>query len=440
MSMRHIPPAPILGQGWYVLPEGDLAQHSVCVGTPGSGKTETLLRIAYGAAKVYNWQVFFLDAKGDRATAARFVAAMLAAGKSRVKMFPAASYNGWEGDGNALLNRLIVIEDFSDSYYRSIAKLMLSLAINAPGGLPKSSQELMTRLRLDTLFALYQGLPEEAEVAQIRKQDAAGVYNRYRAFFSMLGGRLDGSFAYEDVDAAYLLLDGLALREEAAGLGRFFVEDFAHFVAKRKPRDRKVLLLIDDFSALMMHADAVNLFERVRAYGASVIVSSQSYAALGRTVKDSERILSAANLLILHRCSAPEPLVIHAGKQKQVQASWRMLENVSTGQGLVRLNDTFLVPPDEVRRLHRGEAFIIAYGRAPKVSIAPLFNHPQALKDAENLIRRDELAQSPTKALPPAIANAQPLSNQQSSQQSLRTGTPPPPSTPPQKKNPFKVN
>lgn len=436
MSMNHIPSAPILGQGWYILPEGDLAQHSVCVGAPGSGKTETLLRIAYGAARVYNWQVFFLDAKGDYTTAVRFVAAMLAARKSRIKMFPAASYNGWNGDGNALLNRLIVIEDFSDSYYRSIAKLMLSLAINAPGGLPKSSQELMTRLRLDTLFALYQGLPQEAEVAQIRKQDAAGAYNRYRAFFAMLGGRLDGSFAYENVDAAYLLLDGLALREEAAGLGRYFVEDFAHFVAKRKPRDRKVLLLIDDFSALMMHTDAVNLFERVRAYGASVIVSSQSYAALGRTTKDAERILNAANMLILHRCSAPEPLVVHAGKQKQVQASWRMLENVATGQGLVRLNDAFLVPPDDVRRLHRGEAFVIAYGRAHKVSIAPLLNHPQAVKDAQNLIRRDELAQSPTKALPPATANAPAASNQQPQQ----PGAAPPSSTPPQKKNPFKVN
>jgi len=186
------PAVPIVGQGWFTLPEQAVAHHLVCVGASGSGKTETLLRIAYGVAKVYGWQVLFLDAKGDRQTAVRFVAAMLQAGRQQIKMFPAAFYDGWRGDGNALLNRLIAIEDYSDAYYKGMAKLMLSLAITVPSGLPKNSRELLARLRLDTLTAAYKGLPEEAEVLQIRPRDATGVYNRYRAFFGMIGSRLDG--------------------------------------------------------------------------------------------------------------------------------------------------------------------------------------------------------------------------------------------------------
>ena len=389
-----LPTVPIIGQGWFPLSEQALAHHLVCVGASGSGKTETLLRIAYGAAKVYGWQVLFLDAKGDRQTATRFVAAMLQGGKRRIKMFPAAFYGGWRGDANALLNRLIAIEDYSDAYYKGMAKLMLSLAINVPVGLPKNSRELLARLRLDALTAAYKGLPEEAEVLQIRPRDAAGVYNRYRAFFGMIGSRLDGSFAFEDVDAAYLLLDGLALREEASSLGRYLLEDFAHYVVARKQQGRRVLLLIDDFSALSMHTEAVNLFERIRSYGGAVVISSQSYAALGRTRQDAERILGAAATLIVHRSSDPEPLVARAGMQQQVQANWQLFGRLSLPDGSVRVQETFLVPPEDVRRLLTGQAFVIGSGQAQKVSIAALGLHPQALVDAEALVKQQEQAQA----------------------------------------------
>ena len=42
-----------------------------------------------------------------------------------------------------------------------------------------------------------------------------------------------------------------------------------------------MLLVIDEFSALSMASDAANLLERVRSFGASVVVSSQSYGGSG---------------------------------------------------------------------------------------------------------------------------------------------------------------
>ena len=70
------------------------------MGAAGSGKTETLLRLSYLAAKVYGWQVAFLDAKGDPATRDRFVAAMLHAGidATSIRTFPAQHYDAWRGD------------------------------------------------------------------------------------------------------------------------------------------------------------------------------------------------------------------------------------------------------------------------------------------------------------------------------------------------------
>ena len=73
---------------------------------------------------------------------------------------------------------------------------------------------------------------------------------RYEAFFGQTRGALDGSWAWEDTSAAYLLLDTLALREEASGLARFLFEDFAHYFTARKAREQFCLLIVDEFSAL----------------------------------------------------------------------------------------------------------------------------------------------------------------------------------------------
>ena len=147
------------------------------------------------------------------------------------------------------------------------------------------------------------------------------MYKRYFGFFDAIGRKLDGAWSFETADAGYVLLDGLALKEEARSLGRYLMEDFAHYVSKRKRADRRVLLIVDEFSAISRGgADAANLFERVRSYGAGVIVTSQSYEGLGL---DAARLVGAAWATIAFQCTDPEPIAARAGTVKEVQTSLR---------------------------------------------------------------------------------------------------------------------
>jgi len=369
---------------WLAYPAADLARHGVVVGSAGSGKTETLLRVAYLAAKVYRWQVVFLDAKGDASTQARFSGAMAAAGvpASRRRSFPQQPYDGWRGGTRALLNRLMEVTDYSEPYYREMALRVLHLAITAPGGVPASSGELLARLSKPALRAAYRRSPVGAEIEELADRDIAGVANRYRAFFASLGGGLDGGWAFEDTSACYLLLEGLALKAEAARLGRFFLEDFAHYAGVRKPAGAPVLLLVDEFSALESTTDAAHLFERLRSFGAAVMVSSQGYAGLGVA---GDRILDAAETLILHRCAEPEPLIARAGTVSRVDHT-RYLD-AATGpeagrSGAVRRKDDWRVRPNDVRQLPVGEAVVIAGGRAARVQVAMVEAEPEAPQDA----------------------------------------------------------
>lgn len=374
---------------WFVLPTRELGQHGIVVGSSGSGKTETLLRIAVFVAKVLNWQVLYVDAKGDYGTAARFIAMMKSVGIKVVRCFPSENYNGWVGDRDALLNRLLAIEDYSESpYYRAIAENIVSLALQAGPSLPTNSKEFMRRLRFGNLLSYYKDVIGDVEATTYleatSKKDLSGVYNRYRATFGKLQSKLDGVWSYDNVDAAYILLDGLALREIASGLGRYFVEDFAHYAGLRKPNDRRVLYIFDELSAV--EADVTNLFERVRSKGVSIFVSGQSYEGLGYKGQEPKaaRLVSAATNIIVHACSDPEKLVGRAGKQKVVDTGYGFEEEErGTGKGTVRLRDELRVDPDAVRKLGVGEVYVIAHGRAKRVQVAQVQVSEQERRDAE---------------------------------------------------------
>jgi hypothetical protein len=352
---------------WFLLPERQLAQHGVIIGATGSGKTVTLLRIVYLAAKLYGYKVFFVDAKPSRKTAARFIALLGTIG-IRAAMFPKMAYNGWNGDGNTILNRLMAIESFSEPYYKAACKRVLN-AICKPTA-PTSSKEFLHRL--DTLNI--------AQVPGITAKDLAGVQNRYHAFFDTIEGQLDGQWSFDTVDAGYLLLDGTALKEEAASLGRYLVEDFAHYVTTRKPEHDKTLLIIDEYSALSQSgADTANLFERIRESGGAIIVAGQGYASMG---EDIERMLDAANFYAVHNSTAPEKLTERAGTAERIIESYQFggpAVDQFLDKGTTKIESQPEIHPDQIRRLSTGQCAVIAHGRYALVQVTPAPEPDQTL-------------------------------------------------------------
>jgi hypothetical protein len=397
-------------RGLFVLPTQELSRHGVVLGASGSGKSETLLRLAVGAARVLGWQVIYIDGKGDEDAGVRFVAAMKSAGVQRVKLFPAEAYNGWVGNEQALLSRLLAVEEFSDTHYRAVAENLLGLAITAPGGPVRKSADLLLRLNLtnELLPGLYAGYPaEEGYLAYISRKDPLGVYNRYAALLGKLGGKLDGAWSYDSVDAAYISLDGLALSGIVSGLGRYFVEDFANYAGQRKPGERRVLFIFDDLGAI--DADLTNMFERVRSRGVSVYVSGQSDHSIAYRgmAQNAERILSSATTIILHACSRSREIVARAGTEVMVEEASYIAEDGETGRGAVRLREVPRVDPNEVMKLPVGEAYVIAHGKAQRIRVMPVTVGAKELAEAGTYIAH--AGQQP-RAVQPAVRQRAPAS------------------------------
>jgi hypothetical protein len=179
---------------------------------------------------------------------------------------------------------------------------------------------------------------------------------------------LDGTWAWEDTNAAYLLLDSLALREETAGLARMIFEDFAHYFSTRKPRHQFAVLIVDEFSSLAEGAGMAGRIEQARGFNTSLILAPQVVAGMGDE-QEAARILGSVETVICHRVNTPEDIIALAGTRRAVEYSTHFAIEGATGEGSARIQHQFKVDPNKVRGLAPGQAYVISRGRAMKIQV-----------------------------------------------------------------------
>jgi hypothetical protein len=400
-----------------VIPAREQRLAMAVLGIPGSGKTVTLQRRVWIAARA-GMRVVFVDCKGtDPGLAWQVTCAYrLANPAAVVGYWPTQPLDCWRGDGMAVANRLLAVEDWAAEgggvYYRRMGTLAIQLACTAPTGPPRSSGDFLRRLDLRKLQQLWRGDDTaRADLEQLASDPTvmAGLRGRYSAFFRSLAGNADGCWGLEDVDLAVLTIPTIASRNDADAAVRLVLEDLGHFATRRKARiGDDVLLVLDEFSAVQGGTEqAIHLAERLRDVGVPVVFGAQSPEGLGDERQQWRLLHTVGGGLVLHQTPDPEALVQLAGTVRTPEQAWQLDPWGPAGQARVHMADRPRGDPNQVRQLHPGEAFLVHGGRAGKLSVlqAPV---PAQVQEEASALRAAALSAAEPVYIAEGIAGAPP--------------------------------
>jgi hypothetical protein len=364
-------------QGRYVVPPAQLRGKAMAVvGAPGAGKTVTLLRLAY-LAGVLGRKVCFADCKGTDPTLVQALIAAYRLGNpsARIGCWPEQAMDMWRGTPAQVQSRLLAVEQFTEPFYQRVASAGLRLALTAPDMPPvDGSDELLRRLDVDELGALWEGRPLQLKDIEAIGDHLPGARLRYADFFAALAGAFDrGHSRSEDGDQAVLTVPSLLSKAEADAAMRVVLEDYGHYATGRKPREGEdALLVLDEFSALASGVDsAINLAERVRDVGIQVVVAAQSVEGLGDHRQAPRLLASCAGGIVVQQCPDPERLLALAGQERVLEHNWELDFYGPRGLAKARMGERPRIDPEQVRQAQPGEAWVIQAGQSLHLRVLP---------------------------------------------------------------------
>lgn len=375
-----------------------LAEHALVVGATGSGKTTTLLHLAAGIIRAGN-PIVVLDCKGTDSTLVDRLATESAAAGRPFYRWSLDGPTHWNplarGDATRLKDKLVAGEQWTEPHYQRraerhlqwIARLLLA---RGNSGAP-SLHEVVRYADRDAIEVLTREVPEElAEEAQHyldtldsrAHQDLHGAISR----LANVTESIAGPWIAPGVDGAALdlhsaLLEGAVVAfqlpsgdypQVCAQIGGMALIEL-QTVAAQLQRDAwggQAFVAVDEFSALD-GTHLLGLLARGRSAGVSVLLATQELADLQIARPEfADQVLANTSVKLAHRVEVPESaerLAAIAGTRRTWQATHQVHEHTrsaradqGTGLGSMREVDEFVVHPNEIKRLPRGRAVLIA--------------------------------------------------------------------------------
>jgi hypothetical protein len=367
---------------YVVLPDHAARLPRIVLGRPGGGKSVYLCREAF-LAGLAGRQDITLDGKGDGEFTTMVVDAYTTGWQlthpgewPTVHLFPDEPLSVWQGTPAEVLNKLLGTWAWSleSQWYKELCVLALRLACGQPGPPVTSMTELFARLDPAALAKAWHAHPAEAGLVKSRRDDLGGVQVRMANLAAAAGGLLDGTRAIGDADLTIVSVPTMANRGDSESIFRILMADIAHWAAARKDR-RPAIVAVDEFSAITGARDqAIDLLERGRGALVPVVLAGQSYRSLGDE-DQRDRLVSAADALVLFGSSTPDELARLAGTVLDTEAVYTVEDGAWTGRASVARRHRAKVEPNAIRQLGVGEAIIVSRGRAERLLVIPA---PQA--------------------------------------------------------------
>ncbi|WP_028477341.1 hypothetical protein [Nocardia sp. CNY236] len=410
-----------------ILPWINVAEHMTSTASSGSGKT-TLMRRVLVSWFVTTWarhrQWWRYDRPGrplaivvdcNGGPESRKVAAgmrtwfgALGVRPERIGVFPHdVSLDMWGAavdDLRSILSAMVsggsTPTTDTEKYFHEIRENLIHLIVDAPARVelidgvptpigenpPRSWMEFLSRFDVEKLSRLWggqAGVTPWAGVIGVDMEIASTINGKqpvlpsaraeFANLYRSLGEAFDGDKQLTDFDLIYIVLEGVKTPDRAraqfGALGTMF-EQLAD-----KQHGRTSLMVVDEFSAVSDgKTRAVKWVERLRKAGIGSWWIAQSWQGLGHDDDNRAALVSAASGgSLLGRSTDPETLAKVYGTRPKFELSRKLISGNATGdEGNVQSSDQFLVPPNRLRAMAKGDIVHVAGGRARWGRVSPL--------------------------------------------------------------------
>lgn len=365
-----------------VIPDRDVNQVLLVLGTTGAGKTITLRRF-YNRAICQGYPLIVIDGKPDDDNISWL---MNLAEKYNRKFvgFNCGNFLSYDplanGGFTELKDKIISLKDeWSSDYYRSIAEdyLQTTLEVLLKSKKPFDLKKVVDCLNYDVLVLMVHEAGDEnlskrvGNLEHYDRKDITGlqahlnilINSELGQFFEKTDSTFSLAEAINQNAVIYFSLPALRFPSFSKVLGKLVINDLKA-VIDRGVSQRRVFTVFDEFS-VFAGEQVLNLVNMGRGKGVHAIFGTQGLADLDKVDETfKKQVLNCVNTLICHRLNddeSAEAVASWVGTKNTftVTAQLNLKEN-NASMGTVRRNKEFIIHPDSIKQdLQVGEAFYV---------------------------------------------------------------------------------
>jgi hypothetical protein len=303
-----------------VIPDRDINQVALVLGTTGSGKTITLRRF-YKRAISKGYPLIIVDGKPDESNI-EWLRALAEKYGRRFIGFNCGNYLSYDplanGGHTELKDKIISLKDeWANDYYRSIAEDYLQTTFDV---LLKSGKDFDMRTVVDCLnYDDLAILVRETKDAKLMKKvcslehydrkDITGLqahlnillHSELGAYFEKNETTFTLPQAIQQSAVVYFALPALRFPSFSKVLGKLVINDLKAVIDRNSNGNQRIFTVFDEFS-VFAGEQVLNLVNMGRGKGVHAIFGTQGLADLDKVdVTFKNQVLNCVNTLICHR-------------------------------------------------------------------------------------------------------------------------------------------
>ncbi|WP_375315661.1 type IV secretion system DNA-binding domain-containing protein [Spiroplasma endosymbiont of Tipula paludosa] len=351
----------------YGIPKNNLTQHTLLVGTTGSGKTTTLMFLVKQLTKLFKQTTIIIDGKGDIDLIKQVK--QLDHNAFIWEIGGETEYNPFSNKDNVILaDKIMSLFDFTEPFYRDKAQHFLLILLDTMliNNIDITLKNIIEYFNIEKLLKLVgvKSVNYDMLSNNFSEKEISGMLSKLditnMQLSKALGNRNNLLDLISNHKTILFSINSLMYPKLAGVVGKIIIQDLKELTTL-KPVNQKINVVLDEFNVFASET-IINLINKSRSFNYQCFLSFQVTDDLST---DNKKLLNTifgnvANI-IAHKVSdveSPEYLAKVFGTQETEKLTRQIdFKNNTADMGSVRVVDEFIVHPNDLKTLKIGECY-----------------------------------------------------------------------------------